>query len=606
MRLAPLFVLLALGGCVRSAPVSNPLAEEEPAPEPSLNDEAVVGVEHPALRALLSDHWEHTMARSPSWATMLGDRRFDDQLPDASAAASAASTEAARDFLARAQDIVPSELSAAERTTLALFIEELQADLASEVCHFEQWSLSPRSNPAVDFNHLVDTHTVRTLADLESLLARYQALPRYTEQSMEQLRAGLAAGRVANADTVRLVIEQVQDQVDAPVAEWALAAVPMDAVSEEERAAVLHEELLSALDGPFRAALVDYLALLRDEVLPAARPASEVGVGHLPDGPACYDARVAAYTTLDRSAAEVHQIGLDEMERIHGEFAALGQTVFGTSDVQEVFVHLRTDPELLFETSEQVEQTAIDALAAAREAIPAAFGRLPQAECVVREVPANEAPYTTIAYYGSPAADGSRPGTYYVNTYAPETRPRHEARVLAYHESIPGHHLQIAIAQELPGLPAFRRYGGQTAFVEGWGLYSERLADELGLYPSDVDRLGMLSFDAWRAARLVVDTGIHSKGWTREQAEQYMRDNTPLATNNIANEVDRYISWPGQALAYKTGQLHILEQRHRAEAELGDAFDLSAFHDVVLGGGAVSLPELTRRVDAWLAAQASE
>jgi uncharacterized protein (DUF885 family) len=230
------------------------------------------------------------------------------------------------------------------------------------------------------------------------------------------------------------------------------------------------------------------------------------------------------------------------------------------------------------------------------------FGVLPQADCVVKPIPAHEAPYTTIAYYQPASPDGTRSGVYYVNTYAPETRPRHEAEALAWHESIPGHHLQIAIAQELPDTPAFRKHMGMTAFVEGWALYTERLADEMGLYSGDVDRLGMLSFDAWRAARLVVDTGIHHKGWSRRQAEDFLRTHTPLADNNIVNEVDRYIGWPGQALGYKTGQIVFWQLRRRAEQALGECFDLKGFHDAVLTGGPVPLPVLERQVDAWIAA----
>jgi uncharacterized protein (DUF885 family) len=213
----------------------------------------------------------------------------------------------------------------------------------------------------------------------------------------------------------------------------------------------------------------------------------------------------------------------------------------------------------------------------------------------------NEAPYSTVAYYRQPSADGKRPGTYMINTYLPETRPRYEAEALAYHESIPGHHLQIAIAQELKGIPEFRKHQGVTAFVEGWGLYSERLADEMGLYTSDVDRLGMLSFDAWRACRLVVDTGIHAMGWSRQQAIDYMIENSCLAENNIVNEVDRYITWPGQAVAYKLGQREILALRHEAKQKLGSRFDIKEFHDAVLRNGAVALPVLRQQIEAYIA-----
>jgi uncharacterized protein (DUF885 family) len=241
-------------------------------------------------------------------------------------------------------------------------------------------------------------------------------------------------------------------------------------------------------------------------------------------------------------------------------------------------------------------------LARARRAIPRYFGRRPEAECEVVRIEAHEEKHSTIAYYRPPAADGSRPGRYYVNTSAPETRPRYEAEVLAYHESIPGHHLQIAIAQELSGLPAFRKHLGVTAFTEGWGLYTERLADEMGLYTADLDRIGVLSYDAWRACRLVVDTGMHAKGWTRRQAIDFMLANTALAENNIVNEVDRYIAWPGQALAYKVGQLEIRRLRADAEKRLGSRFDLRAFHDVVLGSGAVSLQTLRRLVEQFIGA----
>jgi uncharacterized protein (DUF885 family) len=238
-------------------------------------------------------------------------------------------------------------------------------------------------------------------------------------------------------------------------------------------------------------------------------------------------------------------------------------------------------------------------LARANAAIQGWFGRLPKAPCVVLRVPDHEARFTTIAYYRAPAADGTRPGSYYINTTEPATRPRYEAEVLAFHEAVPGHHLQIAIAQELDGLPAFRRLGGPTSYIEGWGLYSERLSEEMGLLSGDLDRFGVLSFDAWRACRLVVDTGLHAMGWSRDRAIGFLTEHTALAGNNIANEVDRYLALPGQALAYKLGQLEILRLRDEARRTRGDAFDIRAFHDLVLGQGAVGLRTLARVVEAW-------
>jgi uncharacterized protein (DUF885 family) len=282
---------------------------------------------------------------------------------------------------------------------------------------------------------------------------------------------------------------------------------------------------------------------------------------------------------------------------------ALGKRLLNSDDLVTIFSRLRSDPAFHFHDAGEVMKKAEASLAAARARIPQFFGVLPRTECVVKQIPAYEQAYSTIAYYHEPHPGDGKPGEFRVNISAPDTRPRHEAAVLAFHESIPGHHLQIARAQELPAMPAFRRYLGLTAFVEGWGLYSERLSDEMGLYADDADRMGMLDYDAWRAARLVVDTGLHAMGWSRQQAIDYMKQNTALAENNIINEVDRYISAPGQALAYKIGQLEILRLRREAQKALGERFDIKGFHDAVLGGGAVSLGVLADQVNAWVSSR---
>jgi uncharacterized protein (DUF885 family) len=299
----------------------------------------------------------------------------------------------------------------------------------------------------------------------------------------------------------------------------------------------------------------------------------------------------------------LHQIGHDEISRINGEMKVLGKKLFGTDDLAAILIKLRTDKTLYFDTPKAIEEAARAALGKARAAIPNLFGILPKADCVVSLIPSEDAPFTTLAFYREPNYDGTKPGEYFINIYKPEIRPRFEMEALSFHESIPGHHLQIAIAQERGALPAFRKFGGATAFVEGWALYTEKLADESGLYSSDLDRMGMLSYDAWRASRLVVDTGLHHLGWTRAKAEQYMREHTALTYSNIENEVDRYIAWPGQALAYKVGQMEILRLRQSAKDTLGAKFDLKAFHDAVLSGGAVSLPVLRQQIETWIAAR---
>jgi uncharacterized protein (DUF885 family) len=342
---------------------------------------------------------------------------------------------------------------------------------------------------------------------------------------------------------------------------------------------------------------------MRERVMPAARTDVE-GLAGLRDGAACYRATIMSHVGLPMTPDELHSLGLAEIARTDREIAALGAKVLGTPDLASTIIKLRTDKALYFTSGAEILAAAQKSLDRAKAATPKYFSVLPKTDCVMREIPAYEAPYSTIAYYRQPHYDGSKPGEYFVNTFKPETRPRFELEALTWHESIPGHHTQIAISQELGAMPAFRKLDGSTAYVEGWALYTERLADEIGLYSSDLDRMGKLSYDAWRASRLVVDTGLHAKGWTRAQAESYMREHTALTEVNISNEVDRYIGWPGQALAYKVGQLEMIRLRALAEEKLGARFELPAFHAVVLGVGAVTLPVLGQVVDAWIASQA--
>jgi uncharacterized protein (DUF885 family) len=340
--------------------------------------------------------------------------------------------------------------------------------------------------------------------------------------------------------------------------------------------------------------------VVADEVMPRARDDDHPGLSHVPGGAEAYRLLTRAHTSIDVVPEEVHAIGLAEIERIDGEFVELGKRLLGTDGLAATLRALRDDPKLHFTTRDEVREVAEASLARATAAIPDWFGRLPKAPCEVVVMLPHEERHSTIAYYREPAADGSRPGQYYINTYAPETRPRYEAETLAFHESIPGHHLQLAIMQELTDLPAFRRFNGTTAYIEGWGLYTERLSEEMGLLSGDSDRFGVLSFDAWRASRLVVDTGMHALGWTRQQAIDFMTEHTALGENNIANEVDRYISYAGQALAYKLGQLELLRLRSEARERQGDRFNIKRFHDVVLGQGALPLPVLRQVVEREL------
>jgi uncharacterized protein (DUF885 family) len=413
---------------------------------------------------------------------------------------------------------------------------------------------------------------------------------------------GLGSNRVAVNICVRKVIEEVEDALGKDDKEWPLLRplrTPHLDWSEAQRAE-FSDGIARAVRESIRPSFQSYLVFLRFQVLPKSRPDTTPGIAHLAGGSGVYRQLIQIHTSLSLTPEELHEIGTREVARINHEFSALGKKLFHTKNRKDFVQRLREDPSFYFTGRDEVEEKARAALARANSAVPKWFGRQPKVECEVMRMGDHEEKNSTIAYYRQPAADGSRPGQYYVNTSAPETRARYEAEVLAYHESVPGHHLQLSIAQELEGIPAFRKHSGVTAFVEGWGLYAERLADEMGLYSSDLDRVGLLSYDAWRACRLVVDTGMHAKNWSRQDAIDYMLENTALAANNIVNEVDRYITWPGQALAYKVGQLEILRLREECKSRLGDHFDIRRFHDVLLGNGAVPLDVLQRIVTEYI------
>ncbi|HEY6608776.1 MAG TPA: DUF885 domain-containing protein, partial [Candidatus Limnocylindria bacterium] len=389
------------------------------------------------------------------------------------------------------------------------------------------------------------------------------------------------------------VVEQIDDLLGRPDDEWPLAEAA-------RKHPAIRDELLEIVGGAIRPAYERYRAVIADEISPHARPDERPGLLHIPGGPETYRRLMRAHTSLDLPPEELHRVGLEEIQRIDGEFVELGGRLLGTAGLAATLDALRSDPALHFTTREEIVAVAEASLARANAAIGDWFGRLPKAPCEVVVMAEHEEKHSTIAYYREPAADGSRPGQYFINTYAPETRPRYEAETLAFHESVPGHHLQLAIMQELGDLPDFRRFNGCTAYIEGWGLYTERLSEEMGLLTGEVDRFGVLSFDAWRASRLVVDTGIHALGWTRAQAVTFMTEHTALGINNIGNEVDRYISYAGQALAYKVGQLELLRLRAEAGERQAERFDIRRFHDVVLTQGALPLPVLRQVVEREL------
>jgi uncharacterized protein (DUF885 family) len=581
---------------------------------PSAWPDAAGNVQDPTLAALCVDLWAELLRQDPIWAGQLGDQEALARLPDPTPAGRRRSRESLLALSARAAALDASALAPDERETLELLRDELAGRLIALDSDLALWIVDPLEGPHVRIFSLAPDQPTGTAAQRAALLQRWAAMPAWLDATRDNLRRGLAAGLVANRHSIELAIGQLRRVLEQPVDDWPLANPTLEAtLSALEQRAFL-ERLRASLRDELRPALERHLAVLEQELLPRARGDDRPGLSSVPGGPALYERLVLMHTGLPLTARELHDFGLAEIARIRAETAELSARVFGPGAaaslpegeprtellVRQAQERLRGDPALHFATRDEVEAKAREALARAQAAVPAAFGRLPRTPCLVVRVPGHEERETTIAYYRGPATDGSLPGRYFINTFAPETRPRYEAEVLAFHEAVPGHHLQVALAQETEGLPRFRRETGSTAYVEGWALYTERLCDELGLYSGDLDRLGLLSFDAWRACRLVVDSGLHAFGWSRQQAIDYLRANTLLAGNNCENEVDRYIVWPGQAVSYKVGQREILALRAEAQQRLGERFDLRAFHDVVLGSGAVSLRVLRANVEDWI------
>jgi uncharacterized protein (DUF885 family) len=552
-----------------------------------------------SLRDIADRYWEARLDASPLFATFLGDHRYDDRVDDLS-------EDAERELRARwlalqgeARAVDPSELDDTDRVTRELLIEELDDAVAGIDARLVE--LASDQMQGIHAELLTMAGQLRAAEPDHAAMAvtRVRAMGRMLDQAADRYRAGLAAGRTPARVCIDRSINQVRGYLSTDLADDPFANLAGPDGWDGE--AGWRDELRSAVHDHLRPAFARYQQVLAEQLAPFARPDERPGLCWLDEGPSLYQLLIRLHTGLDLTPRELHDIGLEEAtERLPAEFRAIGQRAFGTEDLAEIFRRLLHDPSLRYADEQEILDHASACLHDATEAMGEWFGIVPQAPCVLTPVPAFLAADAPAAYYTPPAPDGSRPGEYHVNLHDPTGRGRAETASIAFHEAIPGHHLQLAIAAERTELPAFRRLSwGHTAYVEGWALYTERLADEMGLYRTDVDRLGMLASDAWRACRLVVDTGLHALGWTRQQAIDFMTEHAPVSADEIATEVDRYIGMPGQALAYKVGQREILRLRADAEQRLGSAFSLPAFHDVVLGAGTVSLRVLGERVGAW-------
>jgi uncharacterized protein (DUF885 family) len=552
------------------------------------------------LHDLLEREWDWQMQQHPTWASSLGDRRWNDRWTDMSPQAHQARTQHQRGVLKELQQIERSALSAADQLNFDLFRRQYEQQVRESEFGWDLLPLNQRGGLQTQ-HEMADHLRFETVKDYEDFLRRLQTFDQHVDQTIQLMRVGISRGIVHPKIIMHRVPAQIDRQIVAdptksgfykPFTRFPVTLGQPD----RER---LSRSASRAIEERVIPAYVRFKQFFENEYLPACL--NEVGVWQLPEGEAMYAFFARRHTTTDLTPEEIHQLGLSEVARIRGQMLTIMDEVSFRGTLDEFFTFLRTDRQFFYATGEELLEATRAMCKRIDPHLVKLFRTMPRMPYGVEPIPEAAAPDTTTAYYMPPAADGSRAGTYYVNLYRPETRPKWEMMALSLHEAVPGHHLQISLAMELGEVPRFRRYGGgHTAYVEGWGLYSEALGDELGLYDDPYSKFGQLTYEMWRAVRLVVDTGIHHKRWTRQQAIDYFRANAPKSEHDITNEIDRYIAWPGQALAYKVGELKIRELRARATTELGNQFDVKAFHEVVLGSGPLPLDVLEQNVDTWV------
>jgi len=556
-----------------------------------------------ALHDLFAAAWEQQMQEDPEHASELGDRRWNDRWMDRSPEAQARRNAANKEVLAKLAKIDRSSLSKTDQLNYDLFQKRYLDRLEQYKVRWFLMSFNQREGPQTS-DDLGSSLRFETVKDYEDWLARLRAVPTAMDQFTALLREGIKERMVHP----KVIMERIPAQIDKQIVSDPTQSgfyKPFKnfpgaiSLADQQR---LQQEARQAVEQQVVPAFTRFKQFFVSEYLPACY--DQVGAWQLPHGEELYAQMIRHYTTTNMTPEEVHQTGLKEVARINQEMDRVMQQTGFKGSRDEFFKFLRTDPQFFYKTPDELFE-AYKALAKTVDPnLVKVFRTLPREPYGVESIPMAFAPDTTAAYYRPGAADGSRAGTYFVNLYKPDARPKWEMMALSLHESVPGHHLQIARAHELGEMPKFRRFGEYTAYVEGWGLYAESLGEDMGLYSDPYSKFGQLSYEMWRAVRLVVDTGMHVKHWTREQAIKYFMENCPKHELDITNEIDRYIAWPGQALAYKLGELKIKELRGRAKEKLGAKFDLKEFHDVVLGSGPLPLDILARNVDEWIAAQA--
>jgi prolyl oligopeptidase len=553
------------------------------------------------LAKFFDEEWEFGLREYPERATYLGDSRYNDRLTDLSFEAIERRNRHDVEALARLKKIDRASLPEDDRLSDDLYQRRLELAIEGQRFPTELMPINQQEGLHKDFAILSTVTTFRTAKDYRDYLARLSAFPKQIDQTIALMERGKEKGWIYPAVPLRGVGDAIRAQINADP-EKSVHFEPFEkfpeGVSEPDREALRIEGRRRIANDVFPAYLKLYAYFTRD-YLPAAK--KEVGAWALPDGEAYYAYAIRQHTTTNRTAKEIHDTGLAEVARIRRQMEDVLKKVRFKGNFDAFLKFLRTDPRFYYKTADALLEGYRDICKRIDPELIKLFGTLPRTPYGVIPTPDFEAPTSTTAYYRQGSLEASRPGYFVANTYKLETRPKYEMEALAIHEAVPGHHLQISLAQELTGLPQFRRHGGYTAFVEGWGLYAESLGDQMGFYTDPYSKFGQLTYEMWRAARLVVDTGMHSFKWDRQRAIDFMKANTAKTEHDITVEIDRYIVWPAQALAYKTGELKLKELRARAKNELGDRFDLRKFHDAVLLSGALPLDVLETRIDDWIA-----
>jgi uncharacterized protein (DUF885 family) len=538
--------------------------------------------DRPDVDQLADDYQDHRLRTAPTWAHMIGEYRYADRFEEVSRAAEDAVAAEARSFAERADALDEDGLDAQQRITRAMVAWDARSRAGMLEARTSEFAANPIFGVQASLGVYIPKFAVPDVEVAEAMVGKFTAVATYFHDLAERHREGVASGRTPATFAVQQTVAQLDAWLATPINEDPMLEVQDPPAGMD--AARWHERLLAVVQKQVRPAAEHYRDVLRDEVAAHARPDERCGLTHLPDGDEVYAQAARYYTTVDTSPQEIHEIGLRQVALLEEEYRALGPEVVGSDDVPTIFSALRDDPKLHHTSGDEIVADSKAAMAKARAAMGDWFGRVPQSDCDVEATTSG-----AIAYYFAPPKDGSRGGVFFMNVSDPEGWGRYEIENTSYHEGIPGHHLQLGIAAELDGIPEFRKRAFIAAYGEGWGLYTERLADEMGLYSSPLDRMGMLSADSMRACRLVVDTGMHALGWGRQQAIDYMLANSPMRAGHVAAEIDRYAVTPGQALSYMIGRLEIQRIRRAVEQQQGAGFDIKAFHDAVLDSGPMPL-----------------